>query len=391
MRDATKTDSKSPELNSKCFPSSAGSHKTIKIMMWPPFTRFAATLLLIATSLMATRAAECYAIFKTMDRGQSWTRSDTGMPDNSRLNAFGSLGNALFAGTDSGIFVSRDEGQSWLPAIGVTTRSDRIISFATLGQSVYAGTDGKGIFVSSDRGMSWNPNSSFTAKKVLCLFGQDGKLYAGTDAEGVIVSTDGGQIWTRLQHGLPAHAQIFAMSMVKGQLFAGLYSKGLYVWNEQEHNWAKVGAVSPLVLASIGDTLVAGHNPGGIHWSEDLGATWSRGFSSSADQITLGLLDQTRSLSIDAPVWELGSNDDLVFAGASAGIYYSEDRGRTWVRAQLGLPAESPGVAFLLKRNFVLAATLIKDEKGERGGKANGSQPIRSDTNRTPSLTGPSR
>jgi hypothetical protein len=46
----------------------------------------------------------------------------------------------------------------------------------------------------------------------------------------------------------------------------------------------------------------------------------------------------------------------------------------------VGLPAESPGVAFLLKRNFVLAATIIKDAKGEIGGKANGSHPIRSET-----------
>jgi len=302
------------------------------------------------------------------------------MLGNSRLNAFGSLGDALFAGTDSGIFVSRDEGQSWLPATVVTTTADRIMSFVTLRQIVYAGTDGKGILVSSDRGMNWYANSSFTAKKVRCLFGQDGKLYAGTDAEGVIVSTDGGQSWTRLQQGLPAHAQIFTMSMVKGRLFAGLYSKGLYVWNEHEHNWAKVGAVSPLALASIGDTLVAGHNPGGIYWSEDLGATWSRGSASSVDRLMPGLLDKTRALSLDAPVWELRADDDLVFAGASAGIYYSEDRGSTWVHAQVGLPAESPGVALLLKRNFVLAATIIKDAKGESGGKANGSHPIRSET-----------
>jgi len=50
------------------------------------------------------------------------------------------------------------------------------------------------------------------------------------------------------------------------------------------------------------------------------------------------------------------------------------------VRAQVGLPAESAGVAFLFKRNFVLAATIIKDAKGESFGKANESKPIRSET-----------
>ena len=213
---------------------------------------FAATFLLIAKSLIAAPAAERYGVFKTTDRGRSWARSDAGMPGNSRVNAFGALGDSLFAGTDSGVFISRDEGQSWLPPTGVTTTSSRIISFATLGQNVYAGTVDKGILMSSDGGITWRPNLSFKPKKVRCLIGREGKIYAGTDADGVIISTDGGQSWTSLQQGLPAHAQIFAMSMVKGRLFAGLYSKGLCAWSDQEHRWTKVGTVfrrSPLRLS----------------------------------------------------------------------------------------------------------------------------------------------
>ena len=76
-----------------------------------------------------------------------------------------------------------------------------------------------------------------------------------------------------------------------------------------------------------------------------MGATW---FHSKSGE-----------LSNDAPVWELASNDEITFAGASAGIYYSEDRGRTWVRARNGLPSESPGVSFFLKGNLVLAGTVL--------------------------------
>jgi photosystem II stability/assembly factor-like uncharacterized protein len=367
------------------------SWRTEPVRMRPRIIRFAATLLLVAISSIAAPAAERYAIFKTMDRGRSWTRSDAGMPGDARVNAFGALGDSLFAGTDSGIFISLDEGQSWLPSTGVTATSNRITSFATVGQIVCAGTEDKGILLSTDRGITWSSSSSFKARKVRCLFGLEARLYAGTDTDGVIISTDGGKSWTSLQQGLPAHAQIFAMSTVKGRLFAGLYSKGLYVWSDQEHRWTKVGTVSPLALVSTDVTLIAGHNPGGIYWSEDAGATWSQGTASSFGQVTQGLMDQSRELAINAPVWELGANNDLVFAGASAGIYYSEDRGRTWVRAQVGLPAESPGVAFLLKESFVLVGTLIKDAKAEGGGGASGSQSIRSETNRTPSAAGAGR
>lgn len=359
--------------------------------MNPPTIRFAVTLLLVSTFASTAAAAEKYAVFKSTDRGRSWIRSDAGMPDQSRINAFGSAGEVLFAGTDSGIFISGDEARSWRPATGAAMSSGRIISFATLGQQVFAGTDGSGILVSADEGESWVRNAAFPSKKVRCLLAHERKLYAGTDADGVFVLDGDGQVWTHLRQELPAHAQVFALSVVAGRLFAGLYSKGLYAWHEQEDHWTKAGPVSPLVLAAVGGTLVAGHNPGGLYWSADLGASWSKGTARTVCHLTSVLSDDSSELSTKAPVWELASNDELVFAGASTGIYYSEDRGRTWARARTGLPAESPGVSFLLNRAFVLAGTHIKDANGEPDGAANGSQPIRLGANPTPSAAGSRR
>lgn len=338
-------------------------------------TRFVVKLLLVATFSVATQGTEpprIHTIFKTIDRGRSWSRSDSGMPGNVRINAFGSLDEAIFAGTDSGIYISRDEGQSWRPSSITVLTPGRITCFASLGQNVYAGTDRGGILVSSDRGITWSLNSGFPAKKVRCLLDYRGKLYAGTDAEGVVVSNDGGQSWTRLHQGLPIHAQIFAMAVIKGKLFAALYSNGLYAWNGQELRWEKAGSVSPLVLTPIGDTLVAGHNPGGIYWSDDLGATWSKGTASSSRKVSPTQSERGAELSGEAPVWELASNHEMIFAGASAGIYYSEDRGRTWTRASMGLPEESPGVSFLIREKWVLAGTLIKNTSGESHSATDG-------------------
>ena len=66
----------------------------------------------------------------------------------------------------------------------------------------------------------------------------------------------------------------------------------------------------------------------------------------------------------DASVWALGSGDELVFAGASTGIYYSEDHGRTWARARTGLHDESPGIAFLVEPTFILASTQVNEKRG---------------------------
>jgi photosystem II stability/assembly factor-like uncharacterized protein len=354
---------------------------------------FSATFLVAATFARFAAAADAFAVFKSSDHGRSWMRSDAGMPGQSRFNAFGSVDGVLFAGTDSGIYISRDEALSWQPATGAAMSSGRIISFATLGRRVFAGTDGNGLLVSSDGGASWTLERTFPSKKVRCLLAHDGKVYAGTDANGVFAFNDAGQFWSHLSAGLPSHAQVFALSAVRGKLFAGLYSRGLYAWDEQKQSWAKTGPVTPLALASNQDTLIAGHNPGGLYWSGDLGASWSKGVAEShgvGPSVSL-LPDDSGELSSEAPVWELGADDGLVCVGASAGIYYSKDRGRTWTRARRGLPEKSPGIAFLLKRDFVLAGALIRDSNDEQDGAANGSQPIRSETSRTSSAAGSRR
>jgi hypothetical protein len=354
---------------------------------------FSATFLVAATFASFAAAADAFAVFKSSDHGRSWMRSDAGMPGQSRINAFGSVDGVLFAGTDSGIFISRDEALSWQLATAAAMSSGRIISFATLGQRVFAGTDGHGLLVSSDAGASWALERTFPSRKVRCLLAHVGKVYAGTDANGVFASNDAGQTWTPLSTGLPSRAQVFALSAVRGRMFAGLYSQGLYAWDEPNQSWGQTGRVKPLALAGARDALIAGHNPGGLHWSVDLGASWSRGVAESPAVGLLLLLpsDDSGELSAEAPVWELASDDGLVFAGASAGIYYSEDRGRTWTRARRGLPEKSPGIAFLLKQDFVLAGTLIEKGNGEPDGAANESQPIRSEPNRTSSAAGSRR
>lgn len=295
-------------------------------------------LLLAATSLCAGEPV--HGVYRSADGGKTWWRSDAGLAGNSRINAFGSMNGVVFAGTDGGIYRSRDEGRHWRRVGGGT---DRVTSFATVGGEVYAGTDRRGILISTDKGMTWSAVARFPAKNVRRLVAHEGRLHAGTDTDGVLFPVDEGRTWESIGKGLPAQAQVFALSVWKGQVFAGLYAKGLYRWVERERRWVRSGNVVPLVLAASGERLVAGHNPGGLLWSED-GERWQR--AASADG--------------KAPVWEVASGAGMVFAGVADGIYYSEDEGRRWVRARKGLPAESPGIAFLVEEGFVLAATAIR-------------------------------
>ena len=145
---------------------------------------FATTLLAAGTFASVAATTEAFALFKSNDRGRSWTRSDAGIPGRSRINAFGSADGVLFAGTDSGIFVTRDQALSWQPSAGAAMSAGRILSFATSGRRVFAGTDGNGLLASLDGGASWRREPAFRSQKVRCLLAHDGKVYAGTEADG---------------------------------------------------------------------------------------------------------------------------------------------------------------------------------------------------------------
>ncbi len=319
-----------------------------------------------------------YAVYRSEDLGKTWSRSGAGLPTDARINAFASSGSIIVAGTDSGFFTSSDGGNHWEPAnsIANVTNKPRVLALSPLGNRtnlIFAGTADGLVLSTSDHGKSWQPSRSFPRHTVRSLHAIEGVLFAGTDADQVWESSDHGKTWKQLSKGLPKPSQVSALTSVNRRLFAGLYSQGIYEWIAAEQEWRRVGTaenVRPLVLASTGRALIAGHNPGGIYRSENVGQSWNHwtlGPSSApapSNDIEAFLspdaILQSKSVAnfppLEAPIWEMAANREIAFAGAGNGIYYSTDQARTWTRAVSGLPASSPGIAFLIGDRFVLAA-----------------------------------
>jgi photosystem II stability/assembly factor-like uncharacterized protein len=282
-----------------------------------------------------------HAIYKSVDRGVTWTKAGANFPGSPRINSFGASTDRIFAGTDAGIYSSSNEGQTWQK----TSVAARTISFAVLGNTIYAGTQTTGLLASKDQGLNWTPVTGLPSRNIRSLLAAHGRLYAGTDADGVMVSNDQGMTWMPQNAGLPSLSQIFAMAIVDETIFAGLYAKGLYAWNKNEQRWTKAGNVKPLVLAAADGTLAVGHNPGGIYWSEKPTSTeWTQAAG---------------NFESAAPVWEMASGGKLVVAGIADGIFLSEDYGRTWSRTLKGLPGKSPSVSFLVRGNSIYAGVIV--------------------------------
>lgn len=180
----------------------------------------------------------------------------------------------------------------------------------------------------------------------------------GTDSQGVLASENGVTRWVWRSTGLPDGAQIFSLAAVGDEVYAGLYRHGLVRWNSVESRWQSVGAVKPLAMASVGDRLAIGHNPGGLHWTSDGGLQWKPGER-------LGRRDHFGSGSAvsddperfrQLPIWEMGSGDGMLLAGAAGSVVQSLDGGQTWAVVGGGLPGSGAGISFWIRDGLMLVA-----------------------------------
>jgi photosystem II stability/assembly factor-like uncharacterized protein len=305
----------------------------------------------------ASSAEAVFSLYRSTDQGASWFKVGQGLPAKARINAVSMIGNTVVAGTDQGIYLSHDEGKNWQPSPDGVGSESRVLCLTVQARRIFAGTQKHGVLVSEDGGMTWQAtNNRLGNLYVRSLLTVGTKLYAGMDDRGVYVSEDAGASWTNQRAGLPASPQVFDLADVNGEIFAALYSKGLYRWDAGSKSWVKSGAVVPLEIVAVGDSIVVGHNPGGIFVSEDRGTNW---------------LDGNSGLPINAPTWTLAAGEDRVWLGTSGkvghgsddiGLFVSKDRGKSWIRSDAGLPPSSAAISLMVAEQFILAAVSSKQQ-----------------------------
>ncbi|HAB15530.1 MAG TPA: hypothetical protein PLX89_15350 [Verrucomicrobiota bacterium] len=274
-------------------------------------------------------AAESFHLFRSEDEGISWTKVGVGIPESGRIHALIALGTIAFAGTDDGVFASTDGGSSW--SRRVIDPAASVQCFTVAGGRLYAGTKRAGVLVIDDDGRTWHRTSGEqTNLNVRSLVSLGSVVYAGTDSQGILRHGPGVEGWVPVNQDLPEGAQVFDLAVHGKDLFAALYSKGLYRLAANEDRWKRVGEVRPLRFWVHGHSLLAGHNPGGVYHSSDGGMTW---------RLANGLTDAS-------PTWVLGSAGANVLVGTSPEtVMLSGDGGVNWSTSARGLPEGSAVVA----------------------------------------------
>jgi photosystem II stability/assembly factor-like uncharacterized protein len=243
----------------------------------------------------ATAPCPGAGIFRTSDKGNNWISVHPRICV--RVLAVNPDGD-IFAISGEAILRSTDNGESWALLQGLGPNEFRAIAFQTprvifVGSMFHDESMG-GIQRSSDNGDSW-VQISFpdTIGVYVLVTNSSGHLFAGT-GYGVYRSEDYGDTWDQTnigfrELGYGQNVSALVIHPVNGSIFAALDYDGVYRSSDNGDSWVLTGLTNPfiqsIVINSNGGIFAASgripsgdfpDKPAGVFYSQDNGRTWTQ-------------------------------------------------------------------------------------------------------------------
>lgn len=219
-------------------------------------------------------------IYLSMNNGNNWIASNTGIVSGSEILCFGKNSAGIFAGSDSLIYFSSDNGTSWT----IVNNSKNVFGLAFMTDTVFGATIGNGIIMSPNNGLTWfSLNNGLPNNSVYSILAKGNKLYAGT-FNGVYVSSNSGSSWTSINNGLPSSIIIRCLETDGVNIYAGTtslssQSNGMYISSNNGTSWVQVtSGISPISfvmgITNVGNVMFAGAGMAGVYRSLNNGQSW---------------------------------------------------------------------------------------------------------------------
>ena len=313
---------------------------------------------------------EKQAIFKTTNRGQSWTAMHDGIPDEgtgcSRCEGTGALvidpdnTSVLYALMnpadpliDALVYRTANGAQSWVAASnGLPGHCDRVLAIDPAnGAQLYVGCR-QGVFKTTNSGATWTgtnaADGTIQSATVRALAVTTGPNPAGAGPSaptglaglapgGVYRSTDGGIRWNSSDRGILADVRSLAADpQDPSRVLAGTSDGKVFQTKDKGASWSIVGrnpvALGQAVLALVFDPresstiyagLIGGFGAAGLF--KNTGAAWKEANNG------LPANEEVTALAID-PV-----DSSTLFAGTSEGVFRSGDGAASWTEVSSGL------------------------------------------------------
>ncbi|HSB45090.1 MAG TPA: YCF48-related protein [Nitrospira sp.] len=283
-------------------------------------------------------------MFRSDDRGATWTKSGEGVTDPFILSLVTGKDGSVYVGTfRGGVFRSKDQGKSWQVLNGGLKRKE-IKTLLAVGDVIYAGT-ADGAYRLNTADDRWSVVTTGLDEVLVHALAQgaDGTLYAGTSGKGVLRFKANTTGWVRMQHGLKDHEGMIENFIrvltidPEGGIYAGTFDGGVFRSTDGGQTWRPISRALPndsirgIVFNSRGLFVATGH---GIFKTTDKGRQWvplNNGLTSMAVQVLI----------------ESGTGS--LYAGTNAGAFRSDDDGKSWTAINQGLEGGVAPPPFLFR------------------------------------------
>lgn len=243
----------------------------------------------------------------------------------------------IWAATSCGVFRHRGQGMWEQNLRGLTTPLISSLHVASGGMLVAGGMNGE-LFRSLDGGSTWERGTQLHAADlapVTCIatsgsFDRDGMALAGTEGGGVWRTEDGGRRWLPANFGLvdqSVQSLLCAPDWSRQELVLAGTAEGLFrstnagrAWREVEWTYPDM-AISALATGpgqTSDGVFYAGSEEGNVYRSDDGGRAWNRVAAPSPGN------------PVNALYVLPGTENRVVLAGTTEGVFLSEDGGTKW-------------------------------------------------------------
>ena len=335
----------------------------------------------IGDALMAGVAgAPRYAIYQFDQAGKSWVRTSAGFPQGIEgfSQSIASADSTLLVGTTSSLFRSIDGGQTWTRSVdglaGVSIRDHH----ANDGMLVAVMQNSPRVARSTDGGRSWRDGSTGISDDAMLrgafAFDND-TLFVGSTRHGIYRSIDGGETFATHNVGVPRYnstagdqfREIEHFERHNGRFFAAT-GFGIEFFNQRFNSsgagplrlsidgqtWERITTGFPIIafnlffepvfdpisaMNDVGHALMTGTGISGIIRTMNLGGSWVAG-NDGLPRNALGHFPvMTAFVEHNSAIFASASG--FMFGGlGGTGIFRSDDGGQSWIRSDAGIPAQ---------------------------------------------------
>ena len=213
----------------------------------------------ISVSRTGTVYAAGTGVYKSSDRGTTWTAANAGIPRNLAVGALAIAPGdprILYAAAVGRVFRSTDAGGSWRKVDDFLDRFRQPVYVSSLAVDprssnvVYAGMSTRGVYKTTDGGATWAPaGTGLTASNVQALVidpTNPDVVYAGSLGAGVFKSRDAGATWSISGRGYPRpYAYALAIDRTAHNTVYAAYDHGVARTTDGGASWADITTGAP--------------------------------------------------------------------------------------------------------------------------------------------------